>query len=184
MVEPETKFAEFGDNVTFTCSAQGGPDNEFQWQRNGRDLENETLANLTVANISVSDGGSYTCVVSNAAGNDSETATLYVQPYIETQPEDVLTTNGSEVNFTFEAESFPDPEYQWLNNDTGVIIAMNSTLTLSPAEFGDEGVYICTATNPATNGTVESMALLTSKFVTKGLYSYIQHFSSHSFTLW
>ena len=132
--------------MTFTCSAQGGPGNEFQWQRNGGDLENETLANLTVANISASEGGSYTCVVSNAAGDDSEAATLYIQPYIVTQPEDVLTTNGSEVNFTCEAESFPAPQYQWIDVETMEIVSMAQTLTFSPAVFGDEGRYVCMAT--------------------------------------
>ena len=153
MVEPEIEFAEFGDNVTFTCSAQGGPGNEFQWQRNGGDLENETLANLTVANISASEGGSYTCVVSNAAGDDSETATLYVQPYIETQPEDVLTTNGSEVNFTCVAESFPDPEYQWIDLDSGEVVSNMSTLEFGPAIFGSEGPYRCAASAVLDSGS-------------------------------
>ena len=142
--------------MTFTCSAQGGPGNEFQWQRNGGDLENETLANLTVANISASEGGSYTCVVSNAAGDDSATATLYVQPYIETQPEDVLTTNGSEVNFTCEAESFPDPEYQWIDAER-TVVGNDSLLVFSPAVFGDEGSYTCRVTVESVNGLIGSI---------------------------
>ena len=169
MVEPETEFAEFGDNVTFTCSAQGGPGNEFQWQRNGWDLQNETLANLTVANISASEGGSYTCVVSNAAGNDSETATLYVQPYIETQPEDVLTTNGSEVNFTCEAESFPDPEYQWMNADSGAIVGNDSVLDFPSADFGDEGRYVCAVTADD-NGTLIGNATFSNTVTLHGTF--------------
>ena len=163
-VEPVTEIAEFGDSVTFTCSAEGGPGNEFQWQRNGGDLENETSANLTVANISASEGGNYTCVVSNAAGNDSETATLYVEPFIVIQPEDVLTTNGSEVNFTCVAESFPAPQYQWIQMD-GTVVANTSTLTLSPALFGDEGFYTCRVENQFTTEVDEAMALLTSKYL-------------------
>ena len=154
MVEPEIEItAEFRDSVTFTCSAQGGPDNEFQWQRNGGDLENETLANLTVANISASEGGSYTCVVSNAAGDDSETATLYVQPYILIQPDDIFATLGSEVNFNCEAESFPDPEYQWMNADTGAIVGNDSVLDFPSADFRDEGRYVCAVTADD-NGTL------------------------------
>ena len=40
-------------------------------------------------------GGNYTCVVSNTAGNDSATAVLYVEPIIVTQPTDILTRNGT-----------------------------------------------------------------------------------------
>ena len=74
---------------------------------------NETDANLIVSNISSMNGGSYTCVVSNAAGNDSATAVLYVEPIIVTQPTNILTRNGTVVNFTCAAESFPAPEYTW-----------------------------------------------------------------------
>ena len=31
-VSPEMEIAVIGGTVTFTCSAQGGPDNTYQWQ--------------------------------------------------------------------------------------------------------------------------------------------------------
>jgi len=154
-VSPEMVIAYIEGNVTFSCSAQGGPDSEYQWQYNGVDLMDQTNTTLTIDNIGAVNGGNYTCVVSNAAGNDSATATLYVAPTIITQPADILTRNGTVVNFTCEAESFPAPEYHWEKYDetmpTFIIVGSDSVLEFSPAVFGDEGTYRCVASQPRTN---------------------------------
>ena len=136
-------------SVAFSCSAQGGPDNGYQWQYNGVVLMDETNTTLTIDDIRAGNGGNYTCVVSNAAGSDSATATLYVAPAIVTQPTDILTRNGTVVNFTCEAESFPAPTYQWERYDETVVtfisISNDPVLEFSPAVFGDEGRYRCVA---------------------------------------
>ena len=173
-VSPLNMVFNGGDNVTLNCSAQGGPDNTYQWQQrrsnlddesfpnpmyqwqhDGVDLMNETSNILTIDNIDAVNGGNYTCVVSNAAGNDSATSTLYVAPTIVTQPADILTRNGTVVNFTCEAESFPAPEYQWekYNETMGTFIRVSRdpVLEFSPAVFGDEGRYQCVASQPRTN---------------------------------
>ena len=151
----EMVIADVGGNVTFSCSVQGGPDNEYQWWHNGGNLIGETNTILTTGNIGAVNGGSYTCVVGNAAGNDSATATLYVVPTIVTQPADILTRNGTVVNFSCEAESFPAPEYQWDKFDktmgTFIRVVSDSVLEFSPAVFGDEGRYRCVASLPGTN---------------------------------
>ena len=136
-------------SVAFSCSAQGGPDSGYQWQYNGVVLMDETNTTLTIDDIGAVNGGNYTCVVSNAAGSDSATATLYVAPAIVTQPTDILTRNGTVVNFTCEAESFPAPTYQWERYDETVVtfisISNDPVLEFSPAVFGDEGRYRCVA---------------------------------------
>ena len=37
IVEPNVYIAEHGEDVNFTCSAQGGPNNMFFWVRNASD---------------------------------------------------------------------------------------------------------------------------------------------------
>ena len=166
-VSPEMMIADIGGTVTFTCSAQGGPDNTYQWQNDGRNLVNETDTTLIVSNITAMNGGNYTCVVRNAAGNDSATAVLHVEPIIVTQPTDILTRNGTVVNFTCAAESFPDPAvYQWekYNETTGSFDAVSSgpVLEFTPAVFGDEGSYRCVASLPGTSRNATSdQAVLT-----------------------
>ena len=163
-VTPAVEIIAIRENVTFSCLAQGGPNNEYQWQHDGVDLMNETIDTLNIDNIGAANGGSYTCVVSNAAGNDSATATLYVAPTIVTQPADILTRNGTVVNFNCEAEGFPPPEYQWekYNETMGTFIRVgsDSVLEFSPAVFGDEGRYRCVASQLGTNRTDTSTEVI------------------------
>ena len=58
-------------------------------------------------------GGTYTCVVVNVAGYDSDEVELFVQPTITRQPESVLTLAGGNVSLSCEADSFPAPSYSW-----------------------------------------------------------------------
>ena len=126
----------------------------------------ETNTILTIGNIDAVNGGNYTCVVSNAAGNYSATATMYVAPTIVTQPADILTRNGTVVNFTCEAESFPNPMYQWEKyiETMGTFIRVGSdpVLEFSPAVFGDEGRYRCVANQPGTNRNDASVQVVLS----------------------
>ena len=159
-VSPEMAIAVVGGTVTFNCSARGGPDNTYQWQNDGEDLMNETDTTLTVSNITAMNGGNYTCVVSNAAGNDSATAVLYVEPIIVTQPTDILTRNGTVENFTCVATSFPAPEYTWekYNEETNSfdMVRNGPVLEFTPAVFGDEGTYRCVASQPGTSRNATS----------------------------
>ena len=136
--------------MTFNCSAQGGPDNTYQWQRNGTDLDNETMETLTISRISATDGGEYTCVVSNAAGNDSASTLLNVSPEIVLDPMDARARNGTMGMLVCEAEAFPEPQYQWMHISGTfgeIVVGVDSSmLVFNPVMFGDEGDYYCRAT--------------------------------------
>ena len=73
-----------------------------------------TGPNLTISSINATqDGGMYTCVVVNQAGQDSANVTLYVRPLIVDQPQDQFTRQGETVTLSCRADSFPSPLYQW-----------------------------------------------------------------------
>ena len=153
-VSPNISISNLGDNVTFTCSAQGGPNNTFQWMKDGEILDNETEGVLVLTDITASDGGVYTCVVSNAAGNDSDICTLYVSPYFITEPVDeILTSFGESVNFMCEAEGFPTPSISWLNVDTETQVANGSILMFGSVAYSDAGRYQCVASSMISNGS-------------------------------
>ena len=153
-----------GDNVTLTCSARGGPDNMFQWQRNGTDLPGEDQTTLQLTDIDATDGGVYTCVVSNAAGNSSMSATINIRLYFDMQPMDINAEAGQSHMLTCGAEAFPEPTIQWFRDD-GADFGMNVTgmntsdLMFTPIQFGDEGDYYCTAISngESTNSTTVTL---------------------------
>ena len=111
---------------------------------NGNIVGNDSM--LKIMNVDASSGGSYMCTVSNAAGNDSASTTLYVTPYIVTPLEEqTLTTNGSNVNVSCDADGFPSPTVSWVDMTNAEVVNM-SLLEFSPVVFGDEGLYRCVAT--------------------------------------
>ena len=150
LVSPVDMVFSRGENVSFTCTSMGGPNNVYSWAKSGEIIANDSI--LTLTDIDAASGGDYTCTVSNLAGNDLATTTLYVAPYFVAHPENVETSNSSEVNITCEAESFPSPQYMWLKNGVAeivrvgeVIADMRNALGFRPVIFGDEGMYTCVA---------------------------------------
>ena len=132
------------NDIFFICGAMGGPNNTFQWEMNGNIIGNDSM--LEVMNIDASSGGIYTCTVSNAAGSGSASTVLYVAPYIVTPlNEQTLTTNGSNVNISCDADGFPSPTVSWVDMINAVVVNM-SLLEFSPVMFGDEGLYRCVVT--------------------------------------
>lgn len=122
----------------------GGPSNSFQWKRNGEAIGNDSI--LILEDINASLGGTYTCIISNSAGNNSVSTTLYVAPYIDSPlDEQILVTNGSIVNVVCNAVGFPFPNVMWVDS-LGSNVSSTSLLPFYPVIFGDEGLYRCVAT--------------------------------------
>ena len=169
-VDPDFQVLSRFDSINLTCSSLGGPDNAYQWLKDGVDIANKTRQVLTVSNVSAVDGGEYSCVVSNAAGNETVDSTLYIKPYITADPvSDVLSLTGRNVSFECEAESFPSPRYFWEKvSDNGTIVSASRVLSLSPVVFGDEGVYRCVAYITANESNVTAASertLLTGRWL-------------------
>jgi hypothetical protein len=126
----------------------GGPNNAYQWQVDGTNLDNETLPMLVILNITADNGGEYTCVVSNLAGSHSTSTFLFVHPYFLSHPGDVQVSLGSLLLLTCDAVGFPSPEYLWQRVDEMYIISdadIDGRVLNITVEFGDEGEYYCIA---------------------------------------
>ena len=166
-VMPDSQIYQRGVDVTLTCSVLGGPLISYQWLFNDRDTDGENSSTLTLTSVYASDGGEYTCVVSNTAGNDSASSKVYIFPYFTIAPEDAEISNGDNATLTCEAEAFPDPSYEWTKID-GIIresvTGIDSTsLSFEPVLFGDEGSYNCNVTSES--GIIWSDAVLSGKLI-------------------
>jgi hypothetical protein len=83
--QPASQTVTAGSAAAFTVTATGTTPLSYQWRKDGIDLTDvgnisgAAAATLTIGNARVTDAGSYTCVVSNVAGNvTSAAATLTV----------------------------------------------------------------------------------------------------------
>ena len=118
----------------------------FQWQKNGTDLPGENQTALQLTDIDATDGGEYTCVVSNATDNYSTNVTLYIQPYIVVNPQpQLLASVGSRVTFTCEALSFPPPSYQWEKEGVSGFVSTEQNYRIDLLDYSSGGVYRCVA---------------------------------------
>ena len=141
-----SNILNFGDNVTLECSARGGPDNVFQWQKNKEDLPGENQITLQFTLVSAADGGEYTCVVSNAAGNESLSVTLYLLPYITANPQSrLLASFRDNRTFNCEALGFPFPNYWWEKEGQPGVVSFEQNLVFGAVAYDDGGVYRCVA---------------------------------------
>ncbi len=85
-----------------------------------------------------------------------------MSPIILTQPTDQFVQNGDGVTLTCEADSFPEPEYQWekmnitLTMFESVPDETNNTLVFDTIEHSDFGSYRCVVTTPIIDETITS----------------------------
>ncbi len=79
VTQPTNRTANVSNAVSFTVSATGIPDANYQWFQGVSAIPGATNATFTIVNIQFSSAGSYSVVVSNAAGTvTSSNATLTV----------------------------------------------------------------------------------------------------------
>ena len=64
-----------GEQLVLNCQSDGGPQLEYAWILSGNKISNNQT--LTVNNVTASSGGDYTCNVTNDAGYDIDTVTVY-----------------------------------------------------------------------------------------------------------
>ena len=79
-----------GEQLVLNCQSDGGPQLEYTWIFSGSEISNNPT--LTIDNVTASNGGEYTCNVTNDAGYDSDTVTVYSE-FVTIQPMKVLQTN-------------------------------------------------------------------------------------------
>ena len=157
MVSSSQSTYSENDDATLTCTPFGGPENSFQWFKDGVPItelvtgENNTNV-LVIYNVTTStDGGVYECVVNNSAGSDSANVSLNISPQFSQSPQDVLTRVGETVTMVCVAVAYPQPTYQWvkLNGDlpTNATGSNSTTLIIHSVTYENEGFYLCTATS-------------------------------------
>ena len=165
--QPTSQTVTAGANVNFNVTASGTAPLSYQWRLNGANISGATSATLALTSVTVGQsGGSYTCFVTNSAGNaTSSAATLTVNPAIiapaiTTQPTSQAVTAGANVNFTVTASGTAPLSYQWRLNGANISGATSATLALTSVTVGQSGgSYTCFVTNSAGNATSSAATL-------------------------
>ena len=64
----------YGSDIELTCTSKGGPQLEYNWIFLVKQVGNYSI---NISSVTVSSGGEYTCIVTNAAGFATNTTTVY-----------------------------------------------------------------------------------------------------------
>jgi len=90
--QPQGRTVADGGSVTFNVTATGTAPLAYQWRKGNQPIENATGSSLTLNPVRAADAGSYSVVVSNAAGSvPSDPAVLTVTPVVTDCPPAQLT---------------------------------------------------------------------------------------------
>ena len=163
-----------GSNVTFSVTANGSSQLNFQWRKNGTPLVNggnvsgATSAALTLTGVTANDAANYFVTVGNTAGTaSSSNAVLAVllPPAITVPPANQIGAEGSSVSLTVTATGTDPLSYQWLKHgnvlaDGGIVSgAQTRTLTLTGITTNDVDFYSVTVSNPFGSATSASASV-------------------------
>jgi hypothetical protein len=97
IVVPTNQASYPGGAVTFYSSADGSFPLSYQWWFNGNPLAGATTPNLSLTNISPTNGGQYSLTASNAFGIVTNPASLFVSQVFDWQAYFFPMTNANDV---------------------------------------------------------------------------------------
>ena len=145
-IQPSNRTAAVGSNATFSISATGAPQPEYQWQRqaagsgsfsnlsDGGNTFFVKSASLSVTASSLAaSGDQFRCVVANYLGNVTSTAatlTVTQAPAI-TSANSTTFTAGQAGSFTVTATGTPAPTFAFLGGIPGWVALNASTGVIS-----------------------------------------------------
>ncbi|XP_059922302.1 hemicentin-1-like [Gadus macrocephalus] len=160
-----------GGQAQLLCSAEGVPQPSLSWEKEGVPLSQSTgeftvlpSGELLLDAAQPDDAGLYTCVATNAVGEDSHTVALSVHtpPVFSRLPGDVALSRGGRLALGCGAAGAPLPKITWAFNHSTLPAHHDhmghSELVRERVTKEDSGSYTCVAENTA--GTIKAVAFV------------------------
>ncbi|KAJ0065491.1 hypothetical protein NL108_012446 [Boleophthalmus pectinirostris] len=169
--EQEVTVVE-NSQAQLVCMAEGVPQPSLSWERDGEPLSDSSgeytilpSGELIIDIAQPEDAGSYTCVATNAVGQDSHTVTVSVHthPVFTELLGDVSLNKGERLLLACSATGVPTPRITWAFNNNIIPVHydhMNghSELVIDRVTKEDSGTYTCTGENIV--GSVKSVGFV------------------------
>ncbi|MGI5874271.1 MAG: immunoglobulin domain-containing protein [Bacillota bacterium] len=169
ITQPKDAAIDEGDTVELTIEVSGGKEPYvYQWQKQDGETW-QALSGAEEAALTVTEAGSYRCVVTDAKDNEavSEAAAVTVnviEPLtVVTQPKDAEIDEGGAAELTIEVSGGKEPyAYQWQkkNGETWRSVSGAEEATLNVTEAGS---YRCVVTDAKDDAEISDAAVVTVK---------------------
>ena len=148
--QPQSRTNNAGTDAAFAVTATGTAPLSYQWRLNGAGISGATASAYTRPSVQGSDAGSYSVIVTNAAGSLTSAdaiLTVNLPPGITGQPQSRTNNAGSDAAFSVTATGAAPLGYQWRFNGTNLSGATVSAYTRFSAKAADAGSYMVVITN-------------------------------------
>jgi hypothetical protein len=148
---PDSRSLCVGERLELTVDVSGTVPFEFQWLKDGEEVEGATSASLVLDPASVLDTGNYQVLVADLCGaSESALAGINVlrPPEVLGQPQGQAACAGGAVIISIAANGSPPLEIEWWKNGERIDGATNELLVLDPVSLADEGSYEAVISNP------------------------------------
>uniref|UniRef100_A0A8C2ZWU4 Hemicentin-1 n=1 Tax=Cyclopterus lumpus TaxID=8103 RepID=A0A8C2ZWU4_CYCLU len=164
-VSHEMSLTVQSSQAQLVCVAEGVPQPGLSWEKDGNPLSESTgeytilpSGELVIDITQPDDGGIYTCVATNAVGQDSRTTTLSVhtQPVFTELLGDVALNKGERLLLACGVSGIPPPRITWAFNNN--IVPGVYELVIERVNKDDSGTYSCVAENSV--GTIKSLGFV------------------------
>ena len=192
-VPPVDQTVPAGAPAQFVVQTASNAMLSFQWRAHGSNLvdnprvSGSSTPTLTFDQVTANDNGSYSVVVTNAAGAVTSPAALLTvissPPLIVVQPLAQTALPGADVSFTVSAYGNAPLTYRWLANGTNLFDGLNvsgttsNMLTLHSVSAGDAKAYSVVVSNSfgfqtSSEAALTVVALTSSELVQDSLFSF------------
>uniref|UniRef100_A0A8D0L4H5 Ig-like domain-containing protein n=1 Tax=Sphenodon punctatus TaxID=8508 RepID=A0A8D0L4H5_SPHPU len=162
-----------GDSVQLECKISGSPEIKIVWYKNDHEIHaseryhvsfSDSVAVLTIIDVSVEDSGDYICEAHNSAGTASCSTVLTVKesPVFSKTPSTVDTLKGSDVILQCEISGTPPFDVAWFKDRRQVRSSKKFKVTsknfsasvhILNLEAADIGEYQCKVMNEVGSDT-------------------------------
>jgi uncharacterized delta-60 repeat protein len=171
--QPASRTNNFGTTAQLQVAGAGPEPLSYQWFKNGVALVDQgniagsTSDTLVLSQVSKSDEGGYSTVLTNASGSVTSSVAMLtvIDPRITQQPVGVVRSVGGSATFNATAVGTPPLSYQWYHDGVAVPGATASSLSLNNLTAAEAGMYTVVVSNPD-GSTTSNPALLTVNGVT------------------
>jgi hypothetical protein len=166
--------------VTLAVSAAGSVPLTFQWNKAGVGPVSGATANtFTIANLALSDSGTYTCGITNGIGGLlSDAVTITVLP----PPTNPPSIPGLVMHLTFDNTLIDATGRGNDGTNEASGTAVLTTNNYQPGEIGDAFIYQTSVTLGATNASGTNATVVSANYATVGVRPDLQ-FGTGSFTV-
>jgi hypothetical protein len=160
--QPQNTIVTAGGITNFEVVVASSSSVDYQWKKNGSNINGKISARLEIASVTPSDEGAYKVEVTNAFGSvtsDEVALNVNTLPSIVIGPSDKNKEEGENVTFAVVAEGSAPLSYQWRKNGNSIGGADEASYQILNAQSSDAATYSVDVSNSI--GSVSASGSLT-----------------------